>query len=165
MVLKQIWLLQIIRSMFLMCQNTTMWVYGTWIKRYCVLCSKTYNTLHSCDNFPAGSWQASRGACICETSLLQWHHMNVNSSQTKQVNNKGIINALHYWAFVRGTMGHQQHGWRIWEAFPYHDNIMPWNHLTNKFSHTITSNSERVLMGYNHVLLHLEYFHHLHFYP
>ena len=31
---------------------------------------KTYNTLHSCHNFPAGSSQAARGARICETSLL-----------------------------------------------------------------------------------------------
>ena len=43
---------------------------GKWIKRYCILCSKTYNTLHSCHNFPAGSQQAARGAGICETSLL-----------------------------------------------------------------------------------------------
>ena len=31
---------------------------------------KTYNTSHSCHNFPAGSRQAARGARICETSLL-----------------------------------------------------------------------------------------------
>ena len=30
----------------------------------------TYNTLHSCHNFPAGSRQAARGARICEMSLL-----------------------------------------------------------------------------------------------
>ena len=30
----------------------------------------TYNTLHSCHNFPAGSQQAARGARIYETSLL-----------------------------------------------------------------------------------------------
>ena len=30
--------------MLLMCQNTTMQIYGTWNKRYRVLCSKTYNT-------------------------------------------------------------------------------------------------------------------------
>ena len=47
----------------------TMRVNGAWIKRYCVLCSKTYNISHSCHN-PAGSRQAARGACICETSLL-----------------------------------------------------------------------------------------------
>ena len=41
-----------------MCQNTTMRVYGAWIIRYCVLYSKTYSTLHSCHNFPAGSHQA-----------------------------------------------------------------------------------------------------------
>ena len=32
---------------------------------------KTYNTLYSCHNFPAGSRQAARGARICETNLLQ----------------------------------------------------------------------------------------------
>ena len=32
--------------------------------------SKTFNTLHSCHNFPAGSRQAARGAGICEISLL-----------------------------------------------------------------------------------------------
>ena len=32
------------------------------MKRYCVSCSKTFNTLHSCYNFPAGSRQAARGA-------------------------------------------------------------------------------------------------------
>ena len=48
-----------------------MWVNGAWVKRYCVLCSKTYNTLHSCHNFPADSRQAARDARICETSLLQ----------------------------------------------------------------------------------------------
>ena len=31
---------------------------------------KTYNTLHSCHNFPAGSWEAARVAPICEMSLL-----------------------------------------------------------------------------------------------
>ena len=29
-----------------------------------------YNTLYSCQHFPAGSRQAARGAHICETSLL-----------------------------------------------------------------------------------------------
>ena len=45
-------------------------VNGAWIKGYCVLCSKTYDTLHSCHNFPLGSRQATRGNRICETSLL-----------------------------------------------------------------------------------------------
>ena len=53
-----------------MCKNTTMRVNGAWIKIYCVLCSKAYNTLHSCHNFPAGLRQAARGARICETTLL-----------------------------------------------------------------------------------------------
>ena len=69
-VLQQIWLYEIIGDTLPMCQNTTMRVNGAWIKRYCVLCSKTYNTLHSCHNFPAGLQQAARDARICETSLL-----------------------------------------------------------------------------------------------
>ena len=56
--------------MLLICQNATMRVNGAWIKRYCALCSKTYNTLHSCHNFPGGSRQAARGARICETGLF-----------------------------------------------------------------------------------------------
>ena len=31
---------------------------------------KTYNTQHSCQNLPAGSRQAARGARICETGLF-----------------------------------------------------------------------------------------------
>ena len=68
-VLQQIWLYKIIGGTLPMCQNTTTRVNGAWIKRYCVLCSKTYNPLHRCHNFPAGSRQATRGARICETSL------------------------------------------------------------------------------------------------
>ena len=73
-VLQQIWLYEIIGGMLPMCQNTTMWVNGAWIKRFCILCLKkqTYNALPSCHNFPAGSRQAAKGAHICETSLLQW---------------------------------------------------------------------------------------------
>ena len=42
-VLQQIWLYEIIGGMLLMYQNTTMRVYGAWIKHY-VLCSKTYSS-------------------------------------------------------------------------------------------------------------------------
>ena len=69
-VLQQIWLYEIIGGKLPMCQNTTMWVNEAWIKRYSVLCSKTYNTLHSCHNFPVGSRQAARVARICETNIL-----------------------------------------------------------------------------------------------
>ena len=74
-VLQQIWLYGIIGGTLPMSQNTTMRVNGAWIKRYCILCSKAYNTSHSCHNFPAGSRQAARGACICETSLLKHFHV------------------------------------------------------------------------------------------
>ena len=73
-VLQQIRPHEIIRGMLPMCQNTTMRVSGAWIQRYCVLCSKRYNTLHSCHNSLAGSRQAARGARICETSLLKQLH-------------------------------------------------------------------------------------------
>ena len=63
-----IWLYEIYGGMLLICQNTTMQVNGAWIKRYCVLCLKKDNTLHSCHNVPAG--QAAMGASICEMSLL-----------------------------------------------------------------------------------------------
>ena len=69
-VLQQNWLYEIIGGTLPMSQNTTMWVNGAWIKIYRVLCSETYNTLHSCHNFLADSRQADRGARICETSLL-----------------------------------------------------------------------------------------------
>ena len=64
--LQQIRLYKITRGTLLMCQNTTMRVNGPWIERYCVLCT---NTMHSCHNFPAGSRQVARGACICEKSI------------------------------------------------------------------------------------------------
>ena len=57
-------------GILLICQNTTVQVYGAWIKRYCVLCLKTYNTSHSPVILPSGSQQATRGARICEMSLL-----------------------------------------------------------------------------------------------
>ena len=69
-VLQQISLHEIIGGRLPMCQNTTMQVNGAWIKKYCVLCSEAYNTLHSCHKFPAGSRQATRGARICEMSLF-----------------------------------------------------------------------------------------------
>ena len=72
-ILQQIWLYEIIGDMLPMCQNTTMQVNGVWIKRYCVLCSKRYNPLHNCHNFPAGSLQADRVARICETRQLLTH--------------------------------------------------------------------------------------------
>ena len=50
--------------------NITKQVYGAWIKRYCVLCSRTYNTSRSLSQLPTGSRQAARGARICEIVLL-----------------------------------------------------------------------------------------------
>ena len=53
-----------------MCQNTTMRLYGAWIKSYCVLFSKTFSTLDSLLWFPVGSRQAARGAPIGETRFM-----------------------------------------------------------------------------------------------
>ena len=80
-VLKQIWLIEIIGGMLLMCQNTTIRVYGEWIKKYCALCSKTYDTLHSCHNFLVGLRQAARGIRICEKSLF--HNWGVSQKRTR----------------------------------------------------------------------------------
>ena len=73
-VLQPIWLYEIIGGTLPMYQNPTLLVNGAWIKRHCVLCSKTHNTSHSCHNFPAGSPQAAGGARICETSLFARVH-------------------------------------------------------------------------------------------
>ena len=40
------------------------------LKDIALYIKKTYNILHSCHNFPAGSRQAARGARNCETSLF-----------------------------------------------------------------------------------------------
>ena len=50
-VLQQIRLYKIIWSMLVTCENTTMWVYGAWIKTYYALYPKTYN-LEMCHNQP-----------------------------------------------------------------------------------------------------------------
>ena len=71
-------------------QNITLRVNWAWIKRYCgFFLSKTYNTLHSCHNFPVGLREAARVARICETSLLIWivmpfgrHNAKLNVSIT-----------------------------------------------------------------------------------
>ena len=82
-VLQQIWLYEIIGGTLPMCQNTTIRVNGAWIKRYCVLSSKTYNTMHSCYNFPVGSRQAARGTRICETSLYWYNEETILMDSTK----------------------------------------------------------------------------------
>ena len=40
------------------------------LKDIAFFCSKAYNTLLSCHNFPVGSREAARIARICETSLF-----------------------------------------------------------------------------------------------
>ena len=69
-VLQQIWLSEIIGCMLLMCQNTTMRVYGAWITTNFVLCSKTYSSYGYVLQSSVSSWQAARGTHICEMGLL-----------------------------------------------------------------------------------------------
>ena len=118
-----------------MCQNTTMRVSGAWIQRYCVLCSKRYNTLHSCHNSLAGSRQAARGARICETSLLKqlhavlslWDQPIVNSSPPPGQNGRHfaydtltcmLMNAFWFefrWSlFLKVQLTISQHWFRYW---------------------------------------------------
>ena len=53
--------------MLLMCQNTTMSVYGAWIKTYYVLCSKTYSGFGNVSQSSSTLRQAARSARIYET--------------------------------------------------------------------------------------------------
>ena len=58
-VLQLLWLGPIMRGILLICQNTTMRVYGARIKRYCVLCSKHIAVRVVLSYLPAGSRQAA----------------------------------------------------------------------------------------------------------
>ena len=46
-------------------------VYGAWIMIYYILCPKTYGIFDGLFWSPAGSRQAARSGCICETSSLE----------------------------------------------------------------------------------------------
>ena len=61
------------------CHNTTVRVYGAWIRLYYVLCIKTYDTFGDLFWSLAGSQQADRSARICETCLLYLHNHLVPS--------------------------------------------------------------------------------------
>ena len=91
-VLKQIWLYKILGSMLLICQNITMSVYGAWIKRCCVLCSKTYVTFGGLSWSPAGFWQATRNTRICETCLLTWSERDQIGFDS--IDNRGSVQAF-----------------------------------------------------------------------
>ena len=69
-VVQQIWLYESMGGMLPMCQIPQCGQMEHGLK-YIAFYVKTYNTLHSCHNFPAGSWQAARDTRICETSLFQ----------------------------------------------------------------------------------------------
>ena len=59
-------------DMLLTCQNTTIRVYGTWIRIYCILCLKAYGTFSGLFWCAAGSWLPVRSARICESRLLYY---------------------------------------------------------------------------------------------
>ena len=50
--------------------NTTMRVYGAWIKTYYILCSKRYSSFGNIIWSRASSRHTARGTSICETGLL-----------------------------------------------------------------------------------------------
>ena len=65
------WPPEIIAGMLLICQNTTVRVYGAWIIIYYALCSKTYSNSAKVLWSTASSRQAVRSARICEIRLLK----------------------------------------------------------------------------------------------
>ena len=69
-VLQQIWLYEILGGMLLICQNTTMRVYGAWIRKYYALCYKKNGTFSCLFCSAAGSRLTARGARICDICLV-----------------------------------------------------------------------------------------------
>ena len=59
-------------GILLICQNTTTSVYGAWIKRCCILCSKTYCTMSNRVRYMLLGVSAMGAVYICETCLLKW---------------------------------------------------------------------------------------------
>ena len=101
------------------------------LKDIAIICSKPYNTLHSCHNFPAGSQQAARGARICETSLLGtsvWHqqcdHVDIHIFQ--EINLPDTHCVLQVFVLVRHIP--QQYIKTETEALA-HGQL--WNHIDN----------------------------------
>ena len=79
---KHICFFEIFGGLLLMCKKSAMRVYGAWIKRYCILCSKTYRTLHSCHNFPAGSWQSARAPTSVKRVYWDLHILCTRKART-----------------------------------------------------------------------------------
>ena len=61
--------------MLLISHNTTIRVYGAWIRIYHVLCPKTYDTFGGLFWFPTDLRQANISVRICETRLFL-HNMH-----------------------------------------------------------------------------------------
>ena len=61
-------------GMFLMCQNTSMRLYGEGIKRYCVLCLKTYSSSSSIV-ITSRCFATSRLVAPVSVRLVYWTHM------------------------------------------------------------------------------------------
>ena len=95
-VLQQIWLYESMRGMLLMCQNTTMPVYGAWIKTYYFLCPKIYSSFGNVSYSTTSSRHAAWSARICETGLLLalW---NINHLLVDMCIHVSIPILAHYW--------------------------------------------------------------------
>ena len=69
--------------------------------------------MQSCHNFPAGSRQATRGACICETSLLWDAHAPRMPGTFSRLQRKPLISnpgmPHHTWFFMQWNFTAQSH--------------------------------------------------------
>ena len=96
-------------GMLLMCQNTTMRVYGAWVKFYYASCPKTYSGFENVSYSNASSRQAARSARICEIGLLRlcvskfWHESSLECCVSKfwgesslECLSNSAINDYHY---------------------------------------------------------------------
>ena len=126
-----------------MCQNITMQVNWAWIKRYCLFCSKAYNTLDSCHNFPAGSREAARVAPICETSLLSWHVSNQTCHRIIKLNNvlslSWKVTALICQLLSLIKLFSQSLSSSTWKHYPLYEPVEPIHWSTNCIKHNFTA--------------------------
>ena len=67
-----------------MCQNTTLWVYGAWIRKYYALCSKPYSAFAMCHNpapvrdKPPGAPAPVKPVYFCNSTKFQWQPVYLN---------------------------------------------------------------------------------------
>ena len=94
-------------------------VCGAWIRIHYVLCSKRYSTFGGLFWTPVGSRRATRGACICETRLLD----KTVSHVATVVNNEVVGLWRHIWEWRCFHIGVSSLHWRHndHDSVPNHD--------------------------------------------